>query len=98
MLKKETLHKLIERYEGDDLAAFLSGEITHDRHLRKDIKAVDKLIHEAKENCRETCLALETKRTSIQANCPHHESTFHADPAGDTSESFHKCDLCQLEW
>ena len=37
------------------------------------------------------------RRKAIQDVCKHWLTTFHSDPAGDTSESYRTCDICGKE-
>ena len=95
-MKRDTLKALIAAYlkdDGPDVPLYVSSLVEQERVLRGKIADIRR---DEKAELRRHELAMDAideARRNLQAECPHHESTYHSDPAGG-SDSCEPCDLC----
>jgi len=91
-MTKETLAKLIDSYQGTDLAAFIFSELELTKSLTGEATILRQL--EIDENTRHTTELerINGKWRFLRGRCPHHECTCFEDAVGSNSETL--CDLC----
>lgn len=95
-MKQETLRRLISEYmtaDGADLPLYVSSLVEQERVLREKIADIRRDENAELRRHELAMDAIDKARRNLQAECPHHESTYHSDPAGG-SDSCEPCDLC----
>lgn len=92
-MKKETLERLIREYQGGDLAGYIAAVIEEERLLTKRMRSLQQELRDEDTRHEAEKKRLNQYKLNIQAECPHHEQTWHGDPSGG-SDSYYDCDLC----
>jgi hypothetical protein len=100
-MKQETLQKLIEEYTVtnhgvEDLAQFLSSTIEQERVLAKRLATCRQQAKSERAQHKEEMERIHQILEDIQAECPHHETTYCGDPSGGSDKS-ETCNLCGKE-
>lgn len=92
-MEKATLEKLIRAYEGDDLAKYVCEVIESDKWLRNKVALIRKEQEQEDRKHKAALAHIRKEWEELRRECPHHESTFHADPSGG-NDSETTCDIC----
>lgn len=93
-MKKETMTRLINEYQGEDLGGYLYQAIEHDKALLKEARNIKSMQAEAETKHKGELKHLRDKWCDLQSRCPHHETTFYPDPSGN-NDSKTVCDVCE---
>jgi len=96
-MKQETIARLVrECPDDDDLAKLLHEQLELEKSIRKrryEIRSQEEQVRKQHEEAMKT---LRDQWRLLWENCPHHETTYHPDPAGG-SDSHMACNLCGKE-
>ena len=92
-MKPETIQRLIEEYEGEDLASYLAEQIVEKQ------ATVERLANW--KACRARMMEEQSEHRSnsdrwlraIRADCKHHETIYHRDASGG-NDSYYECRTC----
>ncbi len=97
-MTKTILKKLIDEFQGDDLAGYIATELKSIEFVKTTVAKIKVAKYRAKDNYNEEIRKLEADLANAQKNCRHLSSTYHGDPAGRSSGSYTQCDFCDKQW
>lgn len=101
-MNQATIDKLIREWDGrvasgtvpTKLAEHLHGAFADEADLLRRMAGYRRSVRHHEEATLEGQRTTEAILASIQADCPHHEGTYHGDAAGGSS-GYSRCNLCQ---
>ena len=92
-MQKKNLNKLINEYDGDDLATYITDTLDKEKFVKQERSKYQKGISDAELEYKKTRIRLGEKLGKVQADCPHLETIYYGDAAGGSSSST-ECDWC----
>jgi len=95
-MNKKTLQRLIDGYTGNNLAEYIADALELEKHIKKTITSYKKDVDKEKQRHEKTTKELRQQMWDIQKECPHYETTYHADPSGN-NDSETICNWCDKE-
>lgn len=98
MFTKELIAAAIQKApQTEPIPQWLAKELARLQALRETLREKRRDRQMACERHKAEMAELEAAERAIQSQCPHYETTYHADPAGG-SDSHTVCNLCGKWW
>lgn len=98
-MNKTVIRKIIDEYEGNDLAGYIVSELEEIKHIEREKMDIQQAILKEKNEGAERVKKLNNRMSELQRKCKHWSSTIYGDPSGyGGSDSFYKCDQCGSVW
>lgn len=97
MTSKEVIKRMIDEFQGEDLAEYLSSELEEIRKVRVGRTDIERRLKELAEAYKIKCDLMKEQLAQLRLRCKHWDFSFHGDPSGG-NDSFHRCEVCGKEW